>query len=443
MTNRYQSDNSIMGMKPGRFAGVLFMVIVLIALFVGTFNGLFDRNDDQNWQVVQSVGGDVEIKNDPGWYLAKFAKVWTWPKASDTEDFKGIRVTFNDGGTAELEGSIRYRLPSKQDERRVFHQEFSSNEGDIDGGMHNVHEAVIAHLVNCFKNTGPMMSGSEHQSGRKGEFYRLVNDQLKNGLFETERITTQVKDQTDENGQPITVMSTRVVLDDAGNPKIKEHSPLEQYGMNITQFSIGSQTYDDATLDQFAAKKEFFLAAEKNKAERQNMVEERLMIEERGLKDKAEVEATALKDKAKAVIEAQKRVEVAEASARQAAEQKKQAEIEAEREKSVGILNAERQRDVATLDLESAKLNAEAVKITAAAEEERIQKAGAITEKDRILAEIKRAESIGVAAALSKIPVPQTVINGGGGEGGNNSNGLMQLILLKAAGIIKDDQVKK
>lgn len=426
-----------LGMQPKRVVTIGVLTFFSILIVIGLFNGMVNRNDDQNWQLVQYPNGSVEVRNEPGWYTSWFASVWTWPKASDTEDFNDIRVTFNDGGTAEINGSLRYRLPTKPEQQRMFHREFSSNEGDVDGGMLNARRAIMAHLANCLKNTGPMMSGSENQSARKGEFYRLVADQLSDGLYQTRKVTTQLKDQTDENGEPISVTSTEVVLGDDGQPLIKEPSPLHQYGVEITQFSISGTDYDDATLKQFAAKKDSYLAAERNKAERQNMVEERLMIEERGRKDKAEVEAVALKEKAAAVIEAQKRVELASASARQAEEQKKQALVEAARDREAAVIQAEKMRDVAALNLEAERLNAEAVKVAAAAEEERIAKAGAITEEKRVLAEIEQKTRIGVAQALSTVKVPSTYIDGGSGsDGGSNGASLMNLILLRAAGII-------
>lgn len=432
------------GMSNKRLGVIAVLTVMVLGITIGLFNGMVDRNDDQNWQVVQSVGGDLDVKSNPGWYLANFAKVFTWPKASDTESFSDIRVTFNDGGNATLNGNFRYRLPMTNDQRLTFNREFGT--GDGASSMENVHAAVESHLKNCFKTAGPMMSGSEHQSARKGEFYQTVLGQFENGLYQTERVEVQLKDQTDENGEAITVWATKIILGEDGTPLIKEKSPLAQYGLEITQFSIGDTEYDDATLRQFAAKKEAYLQIENNKAQRQQMVEERLMIEERGRKDKAEVEAIALKDKAQAVIEAQKRVELAEASARQAEEQKKQALVEAARDKESGVIAAEKLRDIAALNLEAEKLNAEAVKIAAAAEEERIAKAGAITEEKRILAEIERETKIGVAKALATVKVPSTYVAGGAGAsgaGGDAGGNLMNLILLRAAGIIDNPKTGK
>lgn len=418
-------------------AGVLALAL-LITLILG-FNSIWAKNEDQNWQLVQSPTGSVSIRNEPGWYMAPFATIYEWPKASDTEEFGPFKVTFNDGGTADIKGVYRYRMPTMPDKQRILHREFVAGDGNVDLGLKNLERAITAHLENCLKNTGPTMSSSEHQSARKGEFYKLVDEQFRKGLYQAKKVQRELLDQIDEKGNPVKVWATEVVLGPNGLPLISEESPMTAYGVEVTQFSISITDYDPKTLEQFAAKKEAFLAAERNKAERDSQIQERLMVEERGKKEKAEVEAQANKQKATAIINAQREVEVASAAARQAEETKKQALVRANQEKEVAELEAERDRKVAELRLQSAKLDAEGVIVKAKAEEERIAKAGAITERDRILSEIERDAKIGVANALSRVSVPHNYFAGGSGSqgaSGTDQGGLFNLILLRAAGLM-------
>ena len=88
-------------------------------------------------------------------------------------------------------------------------------------------------------------------------------------------------------------------------------SPLNRYGIKIIQFSVTETTYDDQTLQQFAAKKQSYLAAEQAKAQRQEEQQQRLMIIERGLRQVAETEAAANLEKKKATVAAQQEQEVA------------------------------------------------------------------------------------------------------------------------------------
>jgi hypothetical protein len=409
------------------------------------------KNDDQNWQVKQSITGEVTIIDEPGWYMANFATVWTWPRSiqkyfSSSVDEGGkkdesIRVTFNDGGVAQVSTMIRFQTPISADHRRKAHRDFS-------GQPSNMMLAVRAHMINCCKATAPLMSASEHQSARKAEFVQIIYEQLVAGLYEMRKVERVLKDRTDNQGNPITIFATEIVRDDKGKPKIAQKSPLDEYGITILQFSVADVNYDPQTLKQFASKKESFLAAEKSKAEREQEVQQRLMIIERGLREKAEVEAIANKEKAQATIEADKVKQVAETKASQQLEveklAKQEAVVKAEKEKEVAETMAAKLVAVAKLELEEAKFkkqaateNGEAIRILAAAEEERIKKAGAITEQERILAEIAQKRDIEVAAKLANVKVPQIII-GGGGQGGSGGvlENLINLKLLETNGII-------
>ncbi len=396
----------------GLIVGGAVALFLGITIVVGT-----EKNDDSNWQVEQTTGGTIIMHDEPGWYWKGFGDVWTWPRAYQ-DTFSNVRATFNDGGTGTMNGTIRYRLPTGAEQRRELHREFGGN-------IANVHQAVISHLINCVKVTGPVMSGSEHQSARKGEFYNLVYEQLAEGLYQTVRVERTLQDQFDTQGNPITVFATEIITDDEGNPLIETASPLDQYGIEVAQFSIESTDYDGATLKQFSAKKDALLAAERSKAEREQEVQARLMIIEKGLREKAEVEAEANKEKARFTIEAERKVAVAEQEALQAIEIAEKA-----------VTDAQRERDVAALNLEAERLNAEAITVLAAAEEERIQKAGAITENDRVLAEIDKEARIGVARELSNTRTPGFLIAGGNGEGGGGTfENLINVFLMRQMGV--------
>lgn len=414
-------------------------IMVFLGLIIVVTNS-FESNDNQNWQIVQSPSGAVEVRDEPGYYTAFFANITTWPRARQMEWGKEepISVTFNDGGRAELTGSVRYRLPINAQQRIEINKEFTGNPVNVD-------KAIVSYLINCIKVTGPVMSSSENQSARKAEFNYIVHEQLQRGLFESRKIEQILKDQTDETGKPITVFATEIVKDSKGQPVIQQVSPLVQYGIEILQFSIEETNYDDTTLKQFEAKKGAFLAAEKSKAEREQEVQQRLMIIERGLREKAEVEAESNKEAAKLIIEAERAVRVAD-------EEKKQATIVAAREVAIAaeqakqqaeiakkaIIEVQMQADVAAKKLDIAKLEAEGIKVTALAESERLKIGGALSEEKRILAEIQRDRDIQVAKELARIATPGIVFNGGG-EGSNVQSSLMNLWMLRAMNIIPEN----
>lgn len=430
------SESSIVGKLK------LFAILAVVALTIGLFAGLIGKNDDQNWQVLQFPNGSVEVINTPGYYARWFGTVTTYPRNWQVEyNAEGghdwaTKVTFNDGGWAHMDSIIRFASPTDTEKQRAFHRLFAGSE-------QNVEAAVWAHLADAMKSSGPVMSTSEHQSARRSEYNALVQEQLDSGVFAMKKVEKQLLDQTDEKGKPITVYATEVILDKNGQPEVTKHSPLTDFGIKVTQFSITDVRYDEQTVKQFVTKKEAFLAAENSKAQREKEVQERLMVQEKGLREKAEAEAAALKQKATEVINAQREKEVAELNANR---EKVVAETNAAREFAVAKLTKEQAEVKANQELEVAKIGRAAAEedakkqiVLAQAKKESIALGGAITERDRVLAEIAAKRDAEVASYLSKVATPSTVITGGNGTGtgGNTQDTLMNLTLLKSMGILK------
>lgn len=431
-------ENQIKKMIKWGLGAVIALILVI------TFFGTMERNDDQNWQIVQYPWGSVEVVDKAGYYPKWFGSVWTYPrnmqfeftkeKTPESPTDESTRVTFNDGGTAEMDVMIRVATPLTVDAKRSFHRLFGGNQ-------RNVKDAIWGHIANVLKATGPLMSASEHQSSRKAEFTQLATQQLDIGLFEMRRIEKVLKDQFDEKGNPITIFATEIVTDQDGKPRVAQISPYAGFGITVQQFSITESEYDEQTRKQFAQKKDSFLKAESAKAQREQEVQQRLMIQEQGLREKAEFEAKANKEKAAAVIEAQKQKEVAELKAQQ---EKVVAETAAAQQLAVAKLEKEKAETEATKVLEVAKLNkqtadqdAAATIVRATAEKEKIALAGAITEKERVLAEIAAQRDVNVADKLSKIGVPQFVITGSDSKGGEGlTSSLVNIRLLEASGLL-------
>lgn len=419
------------------------MAVIILIATVLLFIKITGYNSYENYQVRQGITGNVDVVDSSGYYFKWFATTADYRRSIQTfysnnpaenerdDKSDSISVTFNDGGQADVNTMVRFEMPSDQANRLKVHQAFS---GNID----LVKSAVRAHLVNCLKNTAPVMSASENQAGRKSEFNSLIEDQLKNGLYQMRVVPKIMKDATDETGQSITIYTTEVIRDAKTQlPIIANPSPLEEYGIRIVQFSITGTEYDAATRDQFAAKKQSFLAAEQSKAQREQEVQQRLMTVEKGLREKAEVEAIANKEKATAEIAAQKNVAVAEQEKLEATVRaKRQVEI-ATQAKLEAEIKAQQELEVSRLATEAARQRAEAMMILAKAERDRINVGGAISEEKLKLAEIAAERDVRVAEHLARVSMPQIWINGtsGQGNGGDLQSQLLSLGLLKFAGI--------
>lgn len=434
------------------------VAIVILAIVVSLFECV-GINNDQDWKIVQYPNGKVEVVDSAGVYNKGYGHVWTYPRNFQIEYDKehAFPVIFNDSGTGTMNTMVRFSAPLTIDGKREFHRQFGGN-------LENVEAAVWAHMSNSMKATGPIMSSSEHQSARRSEFDQLVQEQLNAGLFETKKASKEVIDSTDDKGKKITVYYTEIITDEKNKPKVANPSPLQQLGIHVTQFSVTHVQYDDTTQKQFEQKKQAFLAAESSKAQREKEVQERLMIEQRGLKEKAENEAAANKQKATATIFADQEKTVAETNAAKlvaVAQQKKiEAETLAAQEKVVAEIAAAKLVAVATQtkleaetraaqDLAVAKLSREAAEenarkqiVLAEAQKKSLELAGAISERDRVLAEIAAKRDVGVAAELSKIAVPSTIINGSGDGKNDLTANLVNLRLLEASGLLNKTVIK-
>jgi len=441
-------------MTPKQIKMLVIAVIVVVAGLAIVF-GCFKHNDDQNWQIVQSIGGKISVRDQGGWYPTAFATVWTYPRYADfrynddpdegDDVDERIRVTFNDGGTAQISTFVRIQTPITEADRKEFHRQFG-------GEMANVKAATKAHLTNSLKSTAPLMSSSEHQSARKAEFANHTENQMRLGLYEMRKVEKELKDRTDEEGNPITVFATEIVTDTDGKSVVAQESPLTtKFMIAIDQFSVTGTDYDPEILQQFAAKKKSFLMAEQSKAAREEMVQERLKIEEEGLKDKAQAEAKANVEKATAVIQAEQKAEVA-------LQTKIEAETKASQLLEVAKIEKEEALTKANMELEVAEIRAQAAeqeKLAMIAQAEGKQKAielsGEITNLEQAMLdnELRKAEVISDAIAKIMMPSTMNIITAGGmgGEGTQAASPdvltthLVNLKLMEATGIIDQANV--
>ena len=420
-------------------------IVIGLILITTLWNGLVGKNDDQNWQLRQTIGGSIKVQDSGGYYPMIFNTVWTYPRVQEaffsSSDKEGgviddsISVTFNDGGQSKISCFVRWQNPTSIDERKKLHRAFSGNPANIEA-------AVRGALINVCKNTAPLMSASQHQSARKAEYAQLVENQLRTGIYEMKRIKKSYKDKVDESGNPITIEVTEIVLDKNGSIVIAQESPLKKYGLTIQQFSITGTEYDTQTRKQFAAKKDAFLKAELSKSQKEEEVQKRLQVIEKGLREKAEMESKMNVAKIQAVIAAEKEKEVA-------MQQKLQAEVEANKKLSLQKIGkeqaevkaaqqlaiAEIEKAQAIVLLEKAKLDAQAQIELAKAKQKQIELSGAITELDRITLTLAKETKIGVAKAIGdgigKATLPKTMIIGGGQSDGDGTGNLMKMFMLK------------
>lgn len=436
-------------MKPKQ---IIILVIVALSILLGVslFTGMAGINDGQNWVYLQHLGGEVRIIDNPGIYWKRFGKTWTYPRYiefrynDDPDDGdkarESIEVTYNDGGTADVSTYIRLSMPMTTEDRILFHQQFGGN-------MDNIKASTKSYMIDCLKSTAPLMSSSENQSARKAEFKQVVEGQLRLGTYKMKKRPVRLKDDTDFTGQEITIFKTEIVVDADGMPIVVSLSPIvDKFKMGIVQFSVTGTSYDASTRKQFAAKKDSFLLTEQAKADREKETQERLMIIERGLKEKAVATAEGNVLKATAVIAAEQKAEVALQAKIQAETQAAQRLSVAKINKAEVLMNASAKLEVAQIKALEAIEEKKATILRAQGRKEAIELSGDITQIEQAMIDAE-VEKVRVASeALAKIHVPNVMFIGGNGADGGNNNlteHLINIRLMEASGILDKIDVNK
>ena len=105
-----------------------------------------------------------------------------------------------------------------------------------------------------------MMSASENQACRKAEFNQVVEEQLEGPVRDAaDRSRVERRRPIGGHGRrrgrqavmrerKAKVLATEIVRDAKGQPVIVQESPLNRYGIKITQFSVTETEYDPADL---------------------------------------------------------------------------------------------------------------------------------------------------------------------------------------------------
>ena len=471
-----------------------FGVTALFTLF-GTF---FAKNEADHWQVLQYPNGRVEIRNRPGWYPTWFARITTYPRMISvygTKDSRpespgddSVKAWFNDGGTADISWVVRVTTPCPSEEeeenselmeqmvqkQREFHRQFTGN-------VSNAKNAVRSAVRNVIQQTGPIMSSTENQSARKGEFWHEVYSQLRNGMFAMKpvvlktntSVSTMLKAMKKGNepsteldverqaaiskrdqvrpalGSVLeersitaseTVMAAEIVRDEqTGLAVISSPSALDQYGMKVLQFSILDTEYDAETVKKFSAKKQLYLQAEQSKAATIQNVQERFKRVAQGEREIAEEQWMAEKDRA------EKRIQ-AETTEEKELTIKETLRTEAETKAKIAVVQKKLQemlQKIAEIKAQIAENDKRAAEVESKAREQQIEIAGAISDRDKGLGEIQVQELQAVALALRKLKVPDTVILSPDSLQANGGTAMEQALpslqLLKTFGLLKEE----
>jgi len=401
------------------FAAVLIFLSLSMRWLVG-------QNNAGYYMIKQSLGsGKMTVIDKPGWFWRGGAKIDKY-NMSDTyyfskndldggsgKDAVAILVRFGGGGTAFVDGSVKYKMPNgidkvrNLDKKLILHEDFR-NYKNIQADL------VRQYVAQVLKNTASIMKAEDSYAGRKGEFNSLFDRQLREGIFAT---TTKQIIAKDAEGNELTETIAEISLGENGLPIIAVESMFKKYGVELLSASIKDIDYDER-IDNLIIKKQ---NAEQAKiiarAQAEQAKQDAITAEQQGLARKATAEAEENVQKIREVTQAKKNKEVA-------------------------ILKAQQKKEVAILEKEEAEYKAQAKIVEKQAE----AKANALLVKAGLTplqkANIDKETKIGVAAELAKVKVPSIVV-GGGSNGSNPMDALGIKMLMDINDKISNSKLNK
>ena len=385
-----------------RYTSLIFIGIAIVVIaFIG-YGGI-GYNSSQNFQVIQSVNGDMSVNGLGGYYLRFFPSIWEYPKVNtvyfsnnkaESTDNDGIQVYFKNKGTGYISAQVIYRLYNDEKTILAMHE---YARGDLD----KIDDIILARMKEIIKVIASNMSSSEAIE-KSADMTKAISDQIVN----------------DKN--------------------------LMEKGIKIEQFAFTEITFDKITNDQFAMQQKIELDKKNAEANMVKLETEKKEAEAKYAKEIAEEKGKAEKEMMKQVTDAERQKKLAEIEAQQKVEveklaaeeakvkqqkmidvaelEKKEAEVKAEREKEVARIKAEQLKEVAKINKEAAELDAQRIVALAQAKQTEIQLSGAITEFQKVTLEVNKDIQIGKAKAIaegfSKITLPKFMIIGNGTSDG-------------------------
>jgi len=391
---------------------IIVAVAIAVIIFITQITQVVDTVDLGYYKVKQSwPAGNISIKSDPGVFAQwwgdlhpyQVSDIYYFSKSDldggSGEEAAPIKVRFNDGGTAEISGSVKFKLSTTEKDAIMLHKDFKSYRAVKNDLIRQV-------AIEALMQSATLMKAEESYSTRRAEFTSFAEDQIVKGIFRT---YSKEKVVEDAEGKEFIERQVKVLLDSTtSEPIIRKLSPLKRYNVEVLQFVIKEIDFDKTIDDLIAKKKEAEQKKVVAKANAERAKQDAITAEEEGKATIAKAEAEELTIKMKEVTQAQKRFEIAEYEAKEALEVAKQ------------------KRAIGEAEAYAAKLKV----------------AAGLTPLEK--ATIEKETAIGVADAMKSIQFPVIMMIGGGDKKGGGGTQLnpFDAVGLKAFKDIVDDMAK-
>ena len=296
---------------------------------------LFTNVDAKQLVVIQKINGDLECVTEPGWKLQGMGKLTTYPRR-DQYSFssaldqgkpidESIQTRFNDGGHANLSGTINWAMPVSCDKIKGLHKDF--------GSVAAIEQQLIRPAVQkVIYNVGPTMSSTESSAEKRPDIPKYIDDQLVNGLYLTKIVQRTDKDPI--SGQDKTINVVTIATDGSGKPMRESNSQLSAYGLILQPVSINNIKYDAAVETQIAERQKATTAVQIAKANATRAEQDAITTEQQGKANAAKAKWEQEVENAKTIADAQAKVTIAEANVKESEAFKKSEILRGEGEAS-------------------------------------------------------------------------------------------------------------
>ncbi|TAL58119.1 MAG: hypothetical protein EPN85_12280 [Bacteroidetes bacterium] len=353
------------------------LLVVLFLLFSGK---IVENVDNSEIVIIQSAfTGKITIYTSPGPVMQGFGTASHYKKSNqfwfsskhdegDTKEDQSIKIRFNDGGHAQISGSVRWYMPADEKAILKLHTDF--------GSQLSIEQQLIRQVVTkSVYMTGPLMSSKESSAEKRNDLLSYIEDQSINGVYRTKQEDIKVHDDLMNTDKTITVVK---IVQKNNTPERQETSAVKTYNVSLQGLALNSIDYDTEVENQIKVQQQAYMQVQTAIANSK----------------KAEQDAITTELQGKA------------ASAK--------AKWEQEVIKAQAVTQAQQQKEVAELEAQTAILQAQRVKTDADAEYYKNSKmvSAGLTPQQR--AQFDKDTKIGVAEALSKLVLPSTYMSGSG-----------------------------
>lgn len=306
--------------------GIVAAVIGVI-FFLSASSRLVESVDAGETVICQDpIDGDLHYYNTPGLVSQNFGTCTHYRRSVQiwftTEDVAGVddesapvKIRFNDGGHADIHGSVRADFPT---DTSAFTKLYATY-----GSQHNAVVQLIQQVVRkSIYLTGPLMSSKESYAERRNDLINYIEDQAQHGVYKTQ--SRDIKTRDPLSGEEKTVTITEIVKTANGEFARQENSPLSEFGVRVYNFSPTSVDYEERVEQQIQTQQNAIMQVQTAMANAKRAEQEAITTEQQGRADAAKSKWEQEAINAKEIAEAEKQLQVARLSAQQAEQYKRE-----------------------------------------------------------------------------------------------------------------------